>query len=187
MAKDQAALLKAATGYLKGKVEDSETVVGEDLNNDIVQFFVKLMNLAGISPNGTFDNETNGYQFIDALKAITTVNPSWITGTLEDGWSGLVDYFKTNDGIVHVRIRQIYHNTGFSASGRIFWLPPVGYRPFITNYQLVVTQGTTSGGTTHRVSYGAFNDFQVEAVPDAVPAGTSSNSITAYLVYKADA
>lgn len=76
MAKDQALSLKATTGYLKGKVEDTETIVNEQLNNDIVQFFVKLMNLASLSPNGNYDNETNGYQFIDALvaKIVATIN-----------------------------------------------------------------------------------------------------------------
>ena len=69
MAKNQSDVLQAATGYLKGKVTDDLTVVSEALNNDIVQFFVKLMSLAGISPNGLYDNETNNYQFIQALNA----------------------------------------------------------------------------------------------------------------------
>lgn len=69
MAKNQADVLTAAAGYLRGKVVDNTTIVSEALNNDIVQFFVKLMSLGGISPNGLYDNETNNYQFIQALIA----------------------------------------------------------------------------------------------------------------------
>lgn len=69
MAKNQSDVLTAATGYLKGKIVDDTTIVSEALNNDIVQFFVKLMNLAGLTPNGLYDNETNNYQFIQALVA----------------------------------------------------------------------------------------------------------------------
>jgi hypothetical protein len=67
MAKDPSSQLKTTTGYLKGKVEDGETVVNEAINNDIVNFFVKLMNLAGITYNGNYDNETNDYQLLETI------------------------------------------------------------------------------------------------------------------------
>lgn len=69
MAKD----LSAATGigtdgnYLNGNLVDEQTRCDSHINQDIVQFFQKLMDSAGFTANGNFDNETNGYQFVDAL------------------------------------------------------------------------------------------------------------------------
>lgn len=58
--------------YVNGKLVDgvNGTLVGEGINQDIVQYFQKLMDLAGLSPNGDPDNEVNGYQFITALEAV---------------------------------------------------------------------------------------------------------------------
>ncbi len=53
--------------YINGKVKNGQTTVGEHVNQDIVQFFQKLLDDAGITPNGNYDNETNGYQFLEAL------------------------------------------------------------------------------------------------------------------------
>ena len=53
--------------YLKGKIKNGETLVGEHIYQDIVQFFQKLVDNAGITPSGNPDNEVNGYQFISAL------------------------------------------------------------------------------------------------------------------------
>lgn len=53
--------------FLNGKLVDNITLVGEGVNQDIIQFFQKLMDLASITPNGNSDNEANGYQFISAL------------------------------------------------------------------------------------------------------------------------
>ena len=61
--------------YLNGDLVDGQTVVGEGINQDIVQFFQKLMDLAQIAANGNPDNEANGYQFIEALGTLKTVIP----------------------------------------------------------------------------------------------------------------
>jgi hypothetical protein len=58
--------------YVNGKLVDSTesvegTLIGEGINQDIVQFFQKLMDLASLVANGDPDNEANGYQFIAAL------------------------------------------------------------------------------------------------------------------------
>jgi len=79
MAKD----LSAAPGIVSDtdfpddvKIVDGFTTVGEHINQDIIQFFQKLMKLAFKTPNGNYDNEVNGYQFIDALNTniMNTVN-----------------------------------------------------------------------------------------------------------------
>lgn len=53
--------------YLNGKVVDGETLCGAHVNQDIIQFFQKLLEEAGITANGLDDNQANGYQFISAL------------------------------------------------------------------------------------------------------------------------
>lgn len=59
--------IEVDSNYLNGKLKDKQTRVNAFINQDIVQFFQKLMDEAGFSPNDLDDNETNGYQFIDAL------------------------------------------------------------------------------------------------------------------------
>ena len=54
--------------FLDGKLQGGVTVASVDINQDIVQFFQKIMALASMTGNNDFDNEVNGYQFIDALK-----------------------------------------------------------------------------------------------------------------------
>lgn len=62
------------TGFPAGRIQDEDpptegTPVTEGLYGDIVQFFHKLMRLAGITYNDAAENETVGFQFVDALKA----------------------------------------------------------------------------------------------------------------------
>lgn len=54
------------TGY---KIVDGQTYVNATLYQDLVQTFQKLIDFAGITPNGFFDNEVNGYQLLDGLKS----------------------------------------------------------------------------------------------------------------------
>lgn len=53
--------------YVNGKIVDGKTIIGEGINQDIVQFFQGLMSQGGVTASGDNDNETNGYQFITAL------------------------------------------------------------------------------------------------------------------------
>ena len=75
----------ATAGYLAGKIKDGETLVGEELYNDIMQFFQKIMSLAGLAANDDYDNENNGYQFVDALiaKIRATTATTAAKGTVE--------------------------------------------------------------------------------------------------------
>lgn len=61
-----------SSDYPKGRVRDKAgavpgTTYTEVLHGDIIQFFQKLLIDASITENGTPDNVTNGYQFLDAL------------------------------------------------------------------------------------------------------------------------
>ena len=65
--------IEAATpAYLKGRVKN-DTGVGDGTPwdqftfDDTFQFFVKLLASAGITANGIPENETNGYQYLDAV------------------------------------------------------------------------------------------------------------------------
>ena len=86
--------------YLNGKLKDNQTRVNAFINQDIVQFFQKLMDLASISPNDQDDNEANGYQFIDALvakirdtEASTTEKGTVEKATTAEAQSGAADKF----------------------------------------------------------------------------------------------
>jgi len=47
------------------------TPVNKLVYADVHQFFAKLLRIAGIAANNTPDNETNGFQYIEALKKVT--------------------------------------------------------------------------------------------------------------------
>jgi len=71
MAKDlslQTGIDNSDANYLNGKIVDNQTLIGEGINQDIVQFFQKLMHDSLLVVNDDFDNENNGYQFISALR-----------------------------------------------------------------------------------------------------------------------
>ncbi|WP_300440714.1 hypothetical protein [Christiangramia sp.] len=66
-------------GYLEGRIKDNTgagggTPVSEFVYGDIHQTLAKLMHLYDIKYNGLPDNETNGYQLIDALMALASKN-----------------------------------------------------------------------------------------------------------------
>lgn len=79
------------TAYPNGQVkDDSGTGDGFPLiqvtMSDMYEFFDKLMRLAGLTFNSDFDNETNGYQFIQACAALASksdfVLPLTIVGSV---------------------------------------------------------------------------------------------------------
>lgn len=67
------------TNYPNGRIRNNDgsgngTGVNEATKGDIHQFFEKLMRLYDIAPNDLPDNETNGFQLIEALKALASKN-----------------------------------------------------------------------------------------------------------------
>lgn len=65
--------------YPNGRIKDNSgaddgTPVNELVYGDLHEFFAKLMRLAGIVYNGLPDNETNGFQLVDALVALAAKN-----------------------------------------------------------------------------------------------------------------
>lgn len=123
MAKD----LSNATGigtdanFINGDLVDGVTVVESHIYQDIVQYFQKLMNLAGLTPNGDFDNEVNDYQFIEALKKyiestdLTITSNNILTGSL--AIKGRVANFYNPTTITLDATKIIYPASG---SGNVF-------------------------------------------------------------------
>lgn len=65
--------------YPNGRIKDNDgsgngTAVNENVYGDFHQTIAKLMRLYGIAPNGLPDNETNGFQIVDALIALASKN-----------------------------------------------------------------------------------------------------------------
>lgn len=56
------------TDFLNGKIDNGITKPNEHIHQDIIQFFQKLAAITNTVPNDLFDNETNDYQLIDALR-----------------------------------------------------------------------------------------------------------------------
>jgi hypothetical protein len=140
----------ADANYPKGyKIADDSTVIGEKLNQDIVQFFQKLMKEAGLTANGLDDNEVNGSQFVEALYGtIKKPSEAWKevgndggATTLEPGFtqSGIkpLQYKRDNAGNVLIT-GSVSANP--VVAGDIFTLP-VEYQ---SSGELYVTVGITS-------------------------------------------
>lgn len=122
--------------YPFGKVRDDDgsgngTPANTKTLGDFHQFFAKLLSLVGVTPNNTPDNNTNGFQYADALVKLIE-NPTWITGlgnlTFQNSWSWAGIEFKKNlKGTVSFK-GQISHGASAQSGASCFVLP-VGYRP----------------------------------------------------------
>lgn len=67
------------TNYPDGRIQNNQgsgngTPVNEIVYGDLHEFFAKLMRLYGIDYNGLPDNETNGYQLVNAVRALASKN-----------------------------------------------------------------------------------------------------------------
>ena len=72
--------------YPDGRIQNNTgagngTPVNEFVKGDLHEFFDKCLRLYGISHNGLPDNETNGYQTIDAVRALASKNDFLLTLT----------------------------------------------------------------------------------------------------------
>ena len=69
---NQTGVVAPDAAYPNGSILDGATIIGEGINQDIVQFLQKLAIDGGIAENDLPDNVTNGYQLIEALTNFTT-------------------------------------------------------------------------------------------------------------------
>jgi hypothetical protein len=96
------------TNYPDGRIKNNDgsgngTGVNEQTNGDIHQTISKLMRLYGITPNGLPDNVTNGYQIIEAVKALASKNDSIYAITDVSGVLSVpikLSFMLTNESII---------------------------------------------------------------------------------------
>jgi hypothetical protein len=92
--------------YPVGRIQNEDApIVGtpiiEELYGDIVQFFHKLMRIAGLTHNGLPENETQGFQFISALQYYVRTA---FASTSERGVVELADNSETQAGVDSQRV-----------------------------------------------------------------------------------
>ena len=82
--------------YPNGVILNNATVVGEEIQGDAVQFWMKVLRLAAITPNTLPDNETNGFQLLTALEKVIhpDIEDSIITSVLGSATLGVVTFSK---------------------------------------------------------------------------------------------
>ena len=134
--KDQTGVVAPSADYPNGNIANNLTLISEEVNGDIIQFFQKLAIDAGTSENGLPDNVTNGYQLIEAFQNfITTKHETWIDvldADLVNGWTTetepytFMQYRKTAYNKVELRATVL--NLVFGRNDLCFTMP-VGFRP----------------------------------------------------------
>lgn len=67
---DQTGVQTPDADYVGGRIVDNNTIVDEAINGDMIEFFQKLLDLAGLTANGLPDNTSNGHQTLTALEAV---------------------------------------------------------------------------------------------------------------------
>ena len=87
---------------------------------DILQHYQKLMADAGITPNEQDDNDSNGYQLMDALLKVTTGGAWSNTGITYETISAVTwaDAGAPNYGATYLRYNNVVHLSG-CVEGRI--------------------------------------------------------------------
>lgn len=79
---DNSDLINFPNGRIKNNDGSGNgTPVNEQVKGDIHEFFDKMLRLYGITHNGLPDNEANGYQSIEALRAVASKNDFILTIT----------------------------------------------------------------------------------------------------------
>jgi hypothetical protein len=88
--KDKVNVTAPGGAYPFGDVKDDSgandgTPYDRATNSDYFQFFAKMLFESGITPNDLIENDTNGFQYFDALLKAVNLNPS--SGVIETGSS----------------------------------------------------------------------------------------------------
>lgn len=83
---DNSNLIAYPNGAIKDNTGSGDgTAVNRAVYNDIYQLFLKVKRLAGIDPSGLPDNETNGFQYLEAFVALASKNDYRHSLTLDTG------------------------------------------------------------------------------------------------------
>jgi len=158
--------------YPNGRLQDDTgsgngTAVNERVYGDIVQFFLKLVRLSKITVNNQPDNESNGFQLIEALHSFATKN-SIVHDVLLSGSN-----IKINLPLVPLNVGEfIVCKANFDYSNQTFVIgtdlpTPVQFsatvkNSFKTNDTLYITK-TSSGFEIESIAnYSTFDNIATE-------------------------
>ena len=77
------------TNYPNGNIKNrpNGTPINVLTNGDVQMVFDKLMRIAGLTANGLPDNETNGYQLIEAIQKAARPYDSYVVALTQSGTS----------------------------------------------------------------------------------------------------
>ena len=113
---------------------------------DWAQFFDRLMDKAGITPNGVFDSDYSGFQLFDAYLGAMFQDkqvPSYL-GTWQANASDPIKFRLVGSKTVTMRGKTSNSSpAGYTSDQNIFTLP-VGYRPLKTRKLIVFTVASDS-------------------------------------------
>lgn len=141
------------SNYPDGRIKNNDgsgngTGINEQTNGDIHQAISKMMRLYGITPNGLPDNVANGYQIIDAIKALASKNDSVYPITDVSGILSIpikLSFMLTDESIICKSGINVGAQTQIRGSDAVtFTLTKVG--SFKTNEYVRLIK--TSGGVT---------------------------------------
>lgn len=77
------------------------------------------------------------------FKVLTDIQPNWITATLQNGWTGTLQYRKNNIGQLEI---EAVIKSGTTNQGTVITTLPVGYRPYIARVPLLSAIGDDLSG-----------------------------------------
>lgn len=132
--KDQQGVQAPDGDFVKGRIKNNETLINEEINGDLIEFFQYLVSKAGITENGLPDNVTNEHQLIEALdyhikkeewNFINVDDVDLLNGWSQSGTTYYFQYRKNKFGKIELRFRL---SGGAATSGIIFRMPG-GFRP----------------------------------------------------------
>lgn len=120
--------------YIVGRIKNNPTAgagtkLGEELLNDIVQFFAKSMKDAGLTYNNSEDNTNGNHQLFDAVGIALMGRTAWTEVTTFDGDNEQ----NSNPSYLNLQYRKI--NGRVEVVGRMIqntgngFVLPVGFRP----------------------------------------------------------
>jgi len=140
---DQTGVEAPSMDYPSGRVVNEETLISEEINGDIIQFWQYLKRHQSLTENGNPDNMSNGFQMVEIFIGFVT-DMMWEDNTFHEVLTGdygtyfdvvltspddlNLAYRKTRSGYIEFR-GMAKPNTGSIPNAQELFTLPSGYRP----------------------------------------------------------
>lgn len=114
------------------------------VHGDVHQFFEKLLDAAGVSPNGLFDNEYNGWQLFEAYKVAAYEawqTPTYSNSYIADGSSPIK--FRLKGKTVRLKGTTSHGTPGSVSTNQAVFTLPENCRPIETQIFACTNQDGT--------------------------------------------